>query len=249
MDTKQFLAKVKVAEPDGDIGRISALFSVFNEKDRDGDVVLPSFFTDGQEILMAAWGHNWGSLNPGKGVVRITEEGAVFEGMFNLKTQIGRDHYETVKFNENLQQYSFGFSVLESERGQLDDEPVKFLKRGEIHEASPVLVGANSNTRTLAIKGMGLSLSDHSSQVLAACDELSERLRSHAELRTQKEGRTLSTANRDRLKAHREALRGIADDLDALLAATAPDDGKGADLLALLIETELIEARLNGVAA
>lgn len=229
-------------------GSFRATFSRFNVIDRDGDVTMPDAFQKGQEVRIAQWGHNWGSPVIGKGAIDFDEERAWVDGAFFLDTTAGLDTYKAVKNLGALQEWSYGFAIKERSFGEFGDPPqhVQFLRRLDVFEVSPVMIGAGIGTGTDAIKGA--TLADESETVLAAVAGFSDRLKSLAEMRT-KEGRTLSTANRERLKAHRESLRSIADDLDALLAATEPDDGKGVDLTALLIETELIEARLNGVAA
>jgi cation transport regulator ChaB len=62
-----------------------------------------------------------------------------------------------------------------------------------------------------------------------------------------KSGRVLSAATRERLAAHPQALRQLADDLDELL--TSADGGKSAkvDLLTLLAETGALDDRLLGL--
>lgn len=150
-EIKRFRAQLKLA-PDGAEGTVVALFSVFNMIDDDGDVVMPSFFTDGQPIKMAAWGHDWDTLPPGRGVVRVTQAGAEFHGAFFLDSTVGRDHWVTVKGLAELQEWSFGYRVLKSEAGTFDGQPCRYLIEGEVFEASPVFVGANRQTMTLAIK-------------------------------------------------------------------------------------------------
>lgn len=230
-------------------GSFRATFSRFDVVDRDGDVTLADAFTRGQEVRIAQWGHNWGAPAVGKGAIDFDGERAWVDGAFFLDTTAGKDTYLAVKNLGTLQEWSYGFEIKERSFGEFGDPPqqVQFLRRLEVFEVSPVMLGAGIGTGTDAIKG-ARTLADESEAVLAAASGLADRLKSHADLRA-KEGRTLSTANRDRLKAHRESLRSIADDLDALIVATEPDDGKGLDLTALLIESALIEARLNGVAA
>ena len=74
----------------------------------------------------------------------------------NLGTTLGRNWYHALKFDLEhpppLQQYSYGFSLRESSFGQHDGERVRFLKRVEVHEVSPVLLGAGIGTRTLTLK-------------------------------------------------------------------------------------------------
>lgn len=229
-------------------GSFRATFARFNVIDRDGDVTLPDAFTRGQEVRIAQWGHNWGAPAVGKGAIDFDAERAWVDGQFFLDTTAGKDTYLAVKNLGGLQEWSYGFAILERSFGEFGDPPqqVQFLRRLDVFEVSPVMLGAGIGTGTDAIKGA--TLADESEAVLTAVAGLADRLKSLADLRA-KEGRTLSTANRERLKAHRESLRSIADDLDALLAATEPDDGKGLDIAALLIETEVLNARLNGVAA
>jgi hypothetical protein len=229
-------------------GSFRATFSRFDVVDRDGDVTLADAFTRGQEVRIAQWGHNWGAPAVGKGAIDFDGERAWVDGAFFLDTTAGKDTYLAVKNLGSLQEWSYGFEIKDRSFGEFGDPPqqVQFLRRLEVFEVSPVMLGAGVGTGTDAIKGA--TLADESDAVLTAVAGLAGRLRSLADLRA-KEGRTLSTANRERLKAHRESLRSIADDLDALLAATEPDDGKGLDIAALLTEWALTEARLNGVAA
>jgi HK97 family phage prohead protease len=243
MEPKEF--KARIAFKDGEEGAVSALFSHFHSIDQSGDVVLPSFFRDGQEIPMAAWGHDWGQLPPGKGVIRVTDEGALFEGQFFLNTPQGKAHYETVKAMGSLQEWSFGFRVLQADPGVQDGRDVRFLVKGETFEASPVLVGDNRNTYTAAIKSARTPMDEQADVVLAAASELSGRLKSLADLRG-KEGRTLSTANLERIDA-------LISMLQELRAAGTPrkdeaDDEQKAAALAAVIEAELTLARLAGVA-
>ena len=136
---------------DDSTGSVQAAFSVFNVIDSDGDVVKPSAFTDGQEVPMC-WAHRW-EQPIGRGVVKVGRKQAVFDGAFFLDTDAGMEAYKTVKNMGNLQEWSFGFRILEAEDGEFEDRGVQFLKKLELFEVSPVLVGANRETRTVAIKG------------------------------------------------------------------------------------------------
>src|SRR3972149_45705 len=132
-------------------GPVQAAFSVFNVIDSDGDVVKPSAFKDGQETPMT-WAHKW-DQPIGKGTVKVSRKQAVFDGHFFLDTQAGLEAYKTVKNMAGLQEWSFGFRVLDDEEGDFDGQRVRFLKGLELFEVSPVLIGSNRETRTLAIKG------------------------------------------------------------------------------------------------
>lgn len=150
MELKTFKTAIS---PDDESGLLSAIVSTFGIVDKDGDVVEPTAFTDGQELPMV-WHHDW-HKPIGKGVIEVTPEGAVFKGKFNLATSWGRDAYESVKFAEGLQEYSWGFKVTDSAYDEVDGKRIRRIKKAWPIEVSPVLVGAGENTRTLAIKAVG----------------------------------------------------------------------------------------------
>lgn len=139
---------------DASQGTVKAVFATLNVKDSDGDVTLPGAFKDGAPVTISAYGHKtWeGALPVGKGVIRATDTEAILDGQFFLNTTAGRDTFETVKQLGDLQQWSYGFDTVEAERGKHDGEDVQFLKALDVHEVSPVLLGAGVATRTVAAK-------------------------------------------------------------------------------------------------
>jgi len=139
-------------------GKVSAVFSVFNNLDSDGDVVLPGAIKSGFKSgsVPMVWAHKW-DMPIGKG--SITEDGdkATFEGNFFMDTESGKEAYNIVKNMGDLQQWSFGYRVNDSERGSYKDAndnevDARYLKELTVFEVSPVLVGANQETYTMAIK-------------------------------------------------------------------------------------------------
>ncbi|MFF5445486.1 HK97 family phage prohead protease [Streptomyces sp. NPDC012888] len=153
MDTKA-LGRVEIK--DADKGTVKAVFSTFDVIDHDGDVTAPGAIEDGALVRISAYGHaSWGGALPvGKGVVRIKGSEAILEGQFFMDTTHGRDTFETVKqlSEDGLQEWSYGFDVLDAEPVERDGRSVRLLKRLKVHEVSPVLLGAGINTRTLAAK-------------------------------------------------------------------------------------------------
>jgi len=232
-------------------GSFVARIATLNVIDKDGDVTLSGAFPNGKEILISAYQHtSWmGSLPVGKAVIQEDGEDVLAKGEFNLKTEIGRDHYESVKFSGGLQEWSYGFKVLEVESDKNVDKwttehegarPARIMKKLDPFEMSPVLLGAGMDTATLAIKS---TYTDQGEAVLAAVTELVIRTKSLADLR-QKEGRVLSSANRERMKKLLGMLSGVASDLKELLDATEPvDDEKLAQAVLLFtkIRRELTE--------
>lgn len=148
---------LSIKEDGEEKGSVEAVFSVYNNVDSDGDVVVPgavkSGFANNQVPMVFA--HKW-DQPIGKGVIEEKEDSAVFKGSFFMETEAGKEAYNLVKSMGDLQQWSFGFRVNDSEVGkvQKDDSETqaRFLKDLTVYEVSPVLVGANQETYTLAIK-------------------------------------------------------------------------------------------------
>ena len=141
-------------------GKVEAVFSVFNEVDSDGDVVQPKSMRRGygDKGVAMVWAHDWKDV-VGRGVIEQDDEKAVFKGQFNMTTERGKEAFNTVKEMGDLQQWSFGYEVLDSEKGLFTkdgfEQEVRYLKDVKVWEVSPVLVGANQNTYTLATKQVG----------------------------------------------------------------------------------------------
>lgn len=136
-------------------GTVRAVFATLNVVDLDGDVTLPGAFRDSQEVRISAYNHtSWRDALPvGKGTIREVGNEAILEGRFFLATTAGRDTFEVVKEIGDLQEWSYGFDIIDAERGTFDGQDVQFLRSLDVHEVSPVLLGAGVDTRTLAVKG------------------------------------------------------------------------------------------------
>jgi len=138
-------------------GKVSAVFSVFNTLDSDGDVVVEDAIKSGFKSgsVPMVWAHKW-DMPIGKGSIKQDKDKATFEGEFFMDTESGKEAYNLVKAMGDLQQWSFGYRVNDSERGKFkkgDNElDARYLKDLSVYEVSPVLVGANQDTYTMAIK-------------------------------------------------------------------------------------------------
>lgn len=134
---------------DSDNGSLVAKFSTFDIVDREGDIVRRSAFVDGQEVPMV-WAHDW-TRPIGKGVVRVEKDHARFEGDF-FPTTDGQQARLAIRSMDQLQQYSWGFRVLDTQ----PNEKIRGydITKAEVFEVSPVLIGANQETSTLAVKSL-----------------------------------------------------------------------------------------------
>ena len=153
METKSLGIEIKDAEK----GIVRAVFARTGEVDKHKDYTLPGAFGE-QRVRVSAYGHTStksGALPVGRGVIREEDNLAVADLQFFLNTSAGREHFEVIKEMGDLQEWSYGFAVRQV--GEVTDEirqkgADRVLARLEVHEVSPVLVGAGFNTQTLAVK-------------------------------------------------------------------------------------------------
>lgn len=226
MDIEHKRVKLELKEDeDAKVGSFIARIATLNVVDKGGDITLPGAFPDGAEVLVSAYQHHsWmGALPVGKAVIKEQGDEVIAEGEFNLNTETGREHYESIKFSGGLQEWSYGFRVIEFEETEEDGQHIRQLKEIEPYEISPVLLGEGIDTVTLAIKAGQSTYVDQANAVLAAVEEFVNRTESLADLR-RKEGRVLSTANRERMKKLYASLTEVAQNLKELLDATEPID-------------------------
>jgi HK97 family phage prohead protease len=148
--TKHITTTAELKDAGDDQGVLKAVFSVFDVVDSDGDVVLKSAFKNGQAVPMV-WAHDW-ERPIGNGTVQVDAEKAVFDGRLWLDTDDGLQAFRKIRNAGALQEFSWGFRVTDAEPGTKNGQQVRFIKGAEVFEVSPVLVGANRNTHTLAIK-------------------------------------------------------------------------------------------------
>ena len=140
-----------------DSGQIEAVFSLFNSLDSDGDIVMPGAVKSGfkNNQVPMVWSHKW-DMPIGKGTISQDDSKAVFKGEFFMDTESGKEAYNLVKNMGDMQQWSFGYKVNDSDFDKVKTEDgdtnARYLKDLTVYEVSPVLVGANQDTYTLAIK-------------------------------------------------------------------------------------------------
>ena len=237
MDKKEYKGKDLLSFNE-ETGQVKAVFSVFNEVDSDNDVVLPRSIRSGygDKGVVMVWGHDWKHII-GKGKIVQDDDKATFEGKFNMNTEAGREAYETVKAMDDLQQWSFGFEVHDSEKGMFtkgngEEQEVRFLKDVKVWEVSPVLVGANQNTHTVGIKEQtqkdldeevkedskksGMSFVEEVDNLLIKMTSLLGRCKELTSLRLSKD-KNLSESSADAIEKLKDALEDMHQDLDTML--------------------------------
>lgn len=199
-------AKISV-KSDNETGEVEAVFSVFNVRDNDGDVVKSGAIPNESKVTMA-WAHDW-SKPVGKGQVVVDDNKATFKGKFFTDTDSGNEAYKIVKNMGEDQEWSWGFIAKETQDGdpkQYDGLKTREITKAEIFEVSPVLRGANVHTETIALKeDSRQSFANQCDSTLDVVKSLVERANSLAELRA-KDNRTIGGKNS-------EALLELADEL------------------------------------
>lgn len=229
-DYKAFGRNVKAV---GDSGEVEAIIATFDVIDKDRDVTRKGFF--GTQPTAIVWAHDW-TAPIGKGSITETDVDARFNGKFFLNTTRGKDAWETVKAMGDMQEWSYGFDILDggSEKGQLDGQDVRFLQASasgsagaKVYEVSPVLVGAGEGTGTVELRAFdpdktaGMPFVDEIDQAareVAACYKRAVEI---ADLRAES-GKTLGVESRRRLIDLNLALADLKGSVDALL--TVEDD-------------------------
>lgn len=221
METKQISSVKQLNEK----GEGVAVIATLNVIDLDRDVTLPGAF--GEQVVPMVPAHDWMEAPIGKAALREAEKEVIAEFQLNLKTDAGRNWYEALKFDLDRppmkQQYSYGFSIVESESGMFENQRVRFLKSLQVHEISPVLLGAGVGTGTLALKGaksgaLGVKMAEQLTCSIEYLESTISRLEEIRDIRA-KSGRRLSQERLDdiaRLKAAVERLTNLLGEVTSM---------------------------------
>ena len=238
-------------------GKVEAVFSGFNEIDSDGDVVRPNSIKSGygDRGVAMVWAHDWKDVI-GRGQIIQEQDRAVFKGQFIMDTERGRDAFNTVKAMGDLQQWSFGYEVMESENGTFkkdneEEVEVRYLNEVKVWEVSPVLVGANQNTETVLVKEQsdieeikqptGTRFSTDVDELLIKLSAVLKRAKELTALRISKE-KLLSDESTEVLSELQDSLQEVYQDIDSLLdvAGAESEDKEELDDTTILLETEKV---------
>ena len=227
METKTFELK-RLDEDGSGLAKIATLSAI----DHDGDTYETGAF--GEQPVKVLAGHSWDGVPIGKG--RVFEKGdEVFaEFKLNLDTEAGKEWHASLKFDLDkkngspLQEWSYGFRVLESVDETRDGNSVRVLKSLEVFEVSPVVKGAGVGTGTVAIKGKQTF-----DQEIAALTALTASVTKRAnEVLDWRKGKAFSETRLAELAEEHTQLGALIDQIEAKLQVDAVvkrlNKGKGA---------------------
>lgn len=232
----------------GVAGEVVVAFAQIGVVDRDNDLTEPGAFPT-KSVPMSAYGHSsWmGELPTGKGDIREEGGWALFSGAFFMETDQGRNTHQTVKDMGPLQEWSYGYLPTDYEFVERDGKTVRILKKVDVFEISPVLIGAGIGTHTRGIKtaalGAGLPFAEHLALGLEQVKAITTRSKDRADFRA-KDGRTLSKADRDRLGELATELESAFSEIRGFLDESDPERSAAS---AHHVEALLEEARFLGV--
>lgn len=245
MERKTLLLEKAAVNDDGEF---SGYANVFNVVDRGGDRVLPGAFAKDLKRFLAegfiAWGHNWAEMVAMPTSAKEDEYGLFLGARFHSteRAQEARTITQERIAAGLSMGLSIGYDVLDSEHVTEKGTRIRNLRELFVYETSLVAVPMNQLSTVTAVKGgglgSGLSYADHLDWVLDEVRAIVTRSTERADARA-KEGRVLSSANRDRLARLATALREAQADLDTLLSETEPEGDK------LAREMEAMGARLR----
>lgn len=222
MELKRYTGELKALSE----GQGVAVFATLNVIDKDGDVTLPGAFGTQEVAIVPA--HNWGSVPLGKAVTSEEGEEAHAALKFNLDSPTAKEWHSALKFDvENgrpLQEWSYGFTVVDSEMGEHEGKRVRFLKRMKVHEVSPVLVGAGENTRTLMLKSADhrRPFADQLAAALQECKDIAQRVVEIRNMRARK-GKDISGDRLADIAAISDSLNEMVEAAKALARAAVDD--------------------------
>jgi HK97 family phage prohead protease len=215
------ICEFKAAPPSG-TGRFEGYGAVKGNVDLYGDIILDGAFGNLTEFATRGGillGHDWSSLPVA--IVESAKEDA--NGLYlsatwhsDAESQRARTVVEERIASGKFVGLSIGYQTLDSSTEDRDGKSVRLLKQITVHEVSIVLTPANPKAGVVMAK----TLADEFGCVLDATRNLARRVENLKALR-EAEGRRLSEATRDRLKA---ACDEVASLQQALSGLAAPDE-------------------------
>lgn len=173
MKLKSFDAHVKADSDAGGSGEFEAIVSVFNNVDSVGDVVMPGAFVDtlkswadsGSKIPVI-WSHQWADPESHIGEVSDAKEllpgdpllpphlaalgGLWVRGTFDDEPKAQKVR-RLLKGNR-VRNFSFAYDIKDGAMAEREGRPVYELRKLDLLEVGPTLVGANRETDLVGAK-------------------------------------------------------------------------------------------------
>lgn len=213
----------------GNEGQYEGHFSVFGNVDDGSDVAHPGMF---QKTIMERakrvkvfYAHDWNKLiGPPPTTLQEDTVGLFAAGRLTLDSFWGKEAWALMK-DSALTEGSFGYEAVKFDFESLAGSAmVRNLREVKLFEISPVPLGMNALTEIRAVKA-ALMKSSGTEQLPGQSDETI--VKAYAEkwgafILEMKEGRVLSTANKEKVTNAISAMEGAMEALNNLLTAAEP---------------------------
>lgn len=137
-------------------GRITAYASVFGNVDSYGDRMIPGAFTESLKdygLPMLSWEHAW-SAGPIGDVLDASEDakGLKYNSQLYMDSDLPSRIFRAVKAG-NVKQNSFAYVVDEADSVTEDGQDIREIKKVQLPEVAIVVMGANSATEMVEVRG------------------------------------------------------------------------------------------------
>lgn len=226
--------RFKVIGTDPEARTFTAIASTFNVVDSFNERMMPGCYAKSlaKQMPVGVASHDWTrpvfsteakEVYPGDaeldvpGIDDVTKAngGLWFRGTM-FETKDAEDTYTLIK-QGGFREFSVGYTTIVDGFGE---DGTKEIYEVDLHEISPVLVGANPNTQVIALKRRG----DYDDHVVGLGNEVTwlvERTKQRLDMRM-KEGRILSSRNVALLETLAGILKEAHGEIKRLLAASTP---------------------------
>lgn len=248
--------RFKVVGTNPEARSFTAIASTFNVLDSYGERMMPGCYAGSlaKQMPVGVASHDWTrpvfsteckEVLPGApelddpSIDEVTKAngGLWFRGTM-FETKDAEETYTLIK-QGGFREFSVGYTTVTDGYG---DDGVREIYEVNLHEISPVLVGANPNTQVISLKRRE-GFDEH---VVALGNEVGwfvDRLNQRVDMRL-KEGRVLSSRNVALLETLAESLREAHSEIKRLLSASTPQPkaeptGKSREELRKLINSQL----------
>ena len=131
-------------------GIVEAYVSVFDVVDSYGDVVVKGAFAESLErkLPKVVYSHDWKEIIGKVVEAKEDDHGLLVKMKLTMEVQRARETFALLR-DGAIDEFSFGYTVEEKE---VRDDGVTVLKKVNVYEVSPVLMGANPETEPVSIK-------------------------------------------------------------------------------------------------
>lgn len=149
-DLKHFTFKTSFKEANEGEGIIEAYVSIFGNADSYNEVVDKGAFTESlaRKLPKGVWCHDWNQPIAVTLEAKEDDKGLYIKAQLVKGVQRADEAYLLIKAGA-IDEFSIGYTVASDE---MDAQGVRHLKKVNLYEWSPVLVGANPETFVVGVK-------------------------------------------------------------------------------------------------